>query len=305
MALLMMVALCWGCTKDQGPQGGPGTPSDGGLPLPAVNFAEIVSPSSTSENPLSVQFSTLSGETRPELFQFRWYVDGTAVDGVKTSVLEPGYFRKGARVEAEVIPTDGTRIGAPFRTRTVTIKNSPPVVTSASIQPVPAFAGDSLSVSAEGTDRDGDAVTYEVQWIVNGANKAGNEQGRLNTAGLRKKDRITAMVTPFDGEDRGAPYPATYLVLANRNPDITSVPPSGLQNGTLVYQVVANDQDGDAVTFSLVTGPPGMTINRTSGLLTWEAPVVQSRQQISVRIAADDGDGGVTYQEFSMTLEMR
>lgn len=302
-AVLVLLALCLGCTKEQGSPGGPSP--DGGLPIPVVNFAEIVSPSPTSENPLSLQFGTVSGESRPEFFTFKWYVDGTVVDGVNVNVLEPNNFRKGSKVEAEVIPTSGKRLGSPFRTKALIIKNTPPVVTSASLRPVPAFAGDIISVAAESRDRDGDTVTYEIQWLVNSASASGNEQGQLNTAGLKKKDRISAMVTPFDGEDRGTPFPTNYLVLSNHNPDITSVPPSGLQNGTLSYQVTANDPDGDAVTFSLAAAPPGMTIDKNTGSITWDAPVVQARQQITVKIAADDGDGGVSYQEFTMNLEMR
>ena len=304
LAVLMLVALCWGCSKEQGrpvTSGGPG----GGVPLPVLSSAAIVTSDPISANPLSLQFATDSGEARMEFFTFKWYVDGTAVDGVNTNVLEPERFRKGSKVEAEVIATDGTRMGPPFRTRPVTIKNSPPAVTSANIQPVPAFAGDVLSVSASGSDRDNDTVKFEVQWLVNGASAAGNEQGQLSTAGMKKKDRITAMVTPFDGEDHGTPEPTNYLVLSNRNPDITSAPPSGLQNGTLTYQVVAKDEDGDTITYSLVAGPPGMTIDKNTGLIKWDAPIVQAKEQITVKIAADDGDGGVVYQEFSMTLEMR
>jgi hypothetical protein len=270
-----------------------------------VNFSEIVSPNPTSENPLSLQFATVSGESRPEFFTFKWYVDGTVVDGVSVNVLEPANFRKGSKVEAEVIPTDGKRRGAPFRTKAVIVKNAPPVATAASLRPVPAYAGDTISVAAEGTDRDGDAITFTVQWLVNGASVAGNAQGQLNTAGLKKKDRISAMVIPFDGEESGAPFPTNYLVLSNQSPDITSVPPSILQNGTFIYQVVANDPDRDSVTFSLVAGPAGMTIDRRSGSIRWDPPTVQSKQQITVKIAADDGDGGVTYQEFSINLEMR
>lgn len=305
LVVLMLLTLCWGCTKEQGPQSGQSASPDGSLPLPVVNFAEIVSPTPTSENPLALQFATISGESRPELFIFKWYVDGTVVDGVSVNALEPNNFRKGSKVEAEVIPTDGKRLGAPFRAKALIIKNALPVVTSASLRPVPAFAGDTISVITEATDRDGDTISSEIQWLVNSANVAGSEQGHLNTAGLKKKDRISAMVTPFDGEERGTPYPTNYLALSNQNPEITSTPSSALQNGTFIYQVTANDPDRDPVTFSLVAAPPGMAIDKSSGLIKWDPPAVQSKQQITVKIAADDGDGGVAYQEFSINLDMR
>ena len=100
------------------------------------------------------------------------------------------------------------------------------------------------------------------------------------------------------------PRGAAYLTLSNRNPDITSQPPSGLQNGTYVYQVVAQDLDGDALVYSLVTAPSGMTIDRNSGLVSWQPPAGE-KQQLSVKLSADDGDGGVAFQEFTINLEMR
>jgi len=308
LLVLITLLVCWSCTKEQSTQGGPGASgaaTDGGLPLPVVNYAEILSQTMTSESPLTLQFTTASGVTRPDLFIITWYVDGTVVEGAKGNVLEPQNFRKGSKVEAEITPTDGKVLGAPFRAKDMVVKNTPPVVTAAALRPVPAFAGDTLFVAAEGIDRDGDKITYEVQWLVNNANAAENDKGQLETTGFKKNDRITAMVTPYDGEDRGTPYPSTYLTLSNRNPDITSVPPEGLQDGVYVYQVVAKDLDGDPVTFSLVTAPAGMTIDKNSGLIRWQPPVSESRQQMSVKIAANDGDGGVVYQEYSVVLDVK
>lgn len=308
--LLVLIALlvCWGCTKEQATQGGPGASAvapDGGVPLPVVNFAEIISQTMTAENPLTLQFATESGESRPDLLNIVWYVDGNPVDGVKGNLLETQNFRKGSKVEAEITPTDGKRMGTPFRAKPVIVRNTPPVVNSATLRPVPAFAGDVISIAAEGSDRDGDTVTFEVQWLVNNANMTGNDKGQLDTTGLKKKDSIAAMVTPYDGEDRGTPYSSSYLSISNRNPDITSVPPETLQDGVYVYTVVAKDLDGDTVTYSLVTAPAGMTIDKNSGAIRWQPPVGEPRQQLSVKIAADDGDGGMAYQEFSMNLEMR
>ncbi|MEK6744792.1 MAG: putative Ig domain-containing protein [Nitrospirota bacterium] len=303
--LLVLIALvvCCGCTKEQATQSGPS--ADGSLPMPVVNFAEILSPTMASDNPLALQFATVSGENRPDLFLIKWYVDGTVVDGVKVNVLEPQNFRKGSKVEAEVTPTDGTRLGAPFRAKAVVVKNSPPVVNAAKISPDPTHMGDTLTVAAEGTDRDGDAITFEVKWMVNNAIAAGSDTGQLDTTGLKKKDMIAAMVTPFDGEDRGTPYPTAYINISNRSPEITSLPPAGLQDGVYVYPVVAKDPDGDSVTFSLVSGPAGMTIDRSTGVIRWQPPVGEPRQQLSAKIAVEDGDGGVMYHEISLVIEMR
>jgi hypothetical protein len=303
--ILVILVVCWGCTKENAAPVGQGASSDDGQQLPVVSYAEIMTPNAASDTPMTLQFATGNLEGRSELFKITWYVDGTAVEGVNGNLLEPQNFKKGSKVEAEIIPTDGKRSGAPFRAKPVIVKNTPPTVTSAALRPVPAFVGDMLSVDAAGSDRDNDTVTFEVQWMVNNANMSGNEKSQLDTSGLKKKDRITAMVTPFDGENRGQIQPTNYLTLSNRNPDITSQPSSTLQDGTYVYQVVAKDLDGDPLTYSLATAPSGMTIDRNSGLIRWQPPVGEKQQQLSVKITVDDGDGGVAFQEFTINLEMR
>lgn len=309
LAALLLLLVCWGCTRESAKQSGPvtsgGPSSESGVALPVITYADLTTPDATAGNPLVVSYTAAGGEGRPEMFTFRWYVDGALVDGANRKVLEQQNFRKGSRVEAEVIPTDGKQQGAPFRTKAVVIKNTPPVVLSAVLNPVPIFVGELVSVNATGQDRDGDTVTFEVQWLVNSKNATANEKGQLNTAGLKKRDSIAAMVTPFDGEDRGTPIFTSYIAISNRNPDITSTPPSGLQNGVYLYQVTAEDKDGDPILYKLVTAPPGMTIDRATGSIKWDAPSGGDKQQLTVKIAADDGDGGVSYQEFSMTLEQK
>jgi hypothetical protein len=78
------------------------------------------------------------------------------------------------------------------------------------------------------------------------------------------------------------------------------------ENSVYTYQVTATDPDGDQLTYSLVTAPGGMTINPSTGLIRWELPKqVPEKQEITVKVAADDGDGGIAYQEYSLFLEMK
>ena len=305
----MFILLMIGCKSEQAPTAQTGTagqePSIADASLPKVTFAEIVAIDPTSSNPLMVQYTTESGESGSGTVTFRWYVAGALVDDVAGNVLSPERFRKGDSVEAEVVPTDGTRFGTPYRTPPVTVLNTPPVVSSAVLRPVPAFAGDIITAVGTASDRDNDTVTFEYQWMVN--NRTVPVEGdRFDTASLKKMDGVSVMVTPYDGEDRGAPVQSTVVFLSNHNPDIISTPASGVSSGVYTYQVVAKDPDGDPVTFSLVSAPEGMTIDQRSGLIRWEPPSdVSGRVDMTVKIAADDGDGGVSYQQFSLGLEMR
>src|SRR5262249_28543759 len=81
------------------------------------------------------------------------------------------------------------------------------------------------------------------------------------------------VVTVNEGGGRRASQSFDLPVLAtapNELPKITSTPPTlaGLGN-EFVYQLTANDPDGDPLTYSLAQAPAGMTID-TNGQITWQ-----------------------------------
>ena len=304
-----LIPLVGGCKKEQQPMVQPGagvqaTDAAAGAPLPKITFAEIVAVAPTSANPLTVQYATEGGAMSDGMVAYRWYDDGVVLEGVTGNVLTPDRFRKGERIEAEVIPTDGTRTGTPFRTPAVVIKNTPPVASSVVLRPVPAFVGDVIKAMGTASDRDNDTVTFEYQWMVNNSTVP-NQTDSLDTSGLKKRDGISVMATPYDGEERGAPVQSSVVFLSNRNPDIVSAPSSNMQGGVYTYQVIAKDSDGDQLTYGLVTAPEGMTIDARSGLIRWEPRVGSGSVEMTVKVSVDDGDGGMAYQEFRLTLELR
>jgi RHS repeat-associated protein len=62
-------------------------------------------------------------------------------------------------------------------------------------------------------------------------------------------------------------------VLRVEPPVITSTPPEpALAGQPYQYQVQAQDAAGDPITYGLDHGPPGMTIDPTTGLLSWPSP---------------------------------
>src|SRR5690606_14650052 len=63
------------------------------------------------------------------------------------------------------------------------------------------------------------------------------------------------------------------------------------------YEVLATDQDGDALTYTLVSAPEGMTIQSDSGVIEW-VPSVGQQGEAHVVVSVGDGFGGVAQQEF-------
>ncbi|MEJ2046007.1 MAG: putative Ig domain-containing protein, partial [Reinekea sp.] len=87
---------------------------------------------------------------------------------------------------------------------------------------------------------------------------------------------------------------------ANNAPEITSQPTSpAIVGEQYSYNVVATDEDGDELTFTLQTGPQGMTLSST-GELRW-TPTADQIGSHSINIAVSDG---VAQLSQSYTLEV-
>ena len=68
------------------------------------------------------------------------------------------------------------------------------------------------------------------------------------------------------------------------------------------YQVTASDPDDDPLTYTLIKGPPGMTIGAMSGLIEWWVTSKDlGAHEIEVEVA--DGQGGVDTQIFVLEIK--
>ncbi len=100
---------------------------------------------------------------------------------------------------------------------------------------------------------------------------------------------------------------AFTVAVADDDPDvapvITSTAPTVAGAGLgYAYRVVAEDDNLDPLTYSLLQGPAGASISPTGGLLNW-APTTGQVGPASFEVAVDDGRGGVATQAFTVTVE--
>src|SRR5262249_51682384 len=96
--------------------------------------------------------------------------------------------------------------------------------------------------------------------------------------------------------------------LPNQPPVFTSTPVTqAYVNTPYTYQAAATDADQDALSYSLIYGPAGMTVDAGTGLVQW-TPTADQRGTISadgplpVRLAVDDGRGGTAQQSFNVCV---
>ena len=112
---------------------------------------------------------------------------------------------------------------------------------------------------------------------------------------------ITIVVT--DGEDGSANQTYTLtIVQPNRAPTITSQPITSInENASYRYNIVADDQDGDTLTYSLIAAPQGMAIDAVSGLVTWSPEATHVGDHL-IEIEVTDADGLFDTQVYTLSV---
>ena len=89
----------------------------------------------------------------------------------------------------------------------------------------------------------------------------------------------------------------------NKLPVITSIPTITAKVGIeYSYNVLATDPNGDNLTYSLLAFPNGMTINSSTGLITW-IPTESQVREYEVEVEVSDGELSVT-QTFAVTVSL-
>jgi len=92
-------------------------------------------------------------------------------------------------------------------------------------------------------------------------------------------------------------------IFGNEAPVIQSSPPLSAKLGdTYNYQVEAIDDNDADLTYSLLLAPEGMTIDSSTGLITW-TPTEDQVGENDVIMKASDGWSGIT-QDFSIEVRL-
>ena len=94
----------------------------------------------------------------------------------------------------------------------------------------------------------------------------------------------------------------TGCFLFNSSPVIESDSVTNAKEGAVyTYDVEAVDPDGDTLEFSLLTHPTGMTINSTTGVISW-TPTENQIGENEVVVEVSDGSRS-TIQEFTIIVD--
>ena len=204
-------------------------------------------------------------------YSYAWSVNGTDA-GVGTAELTGDAFSKGDLVDCTVTPSDGETVGAPVTSDAVSIEDTPPTLTSATISPSTADRTMTLAVTlGSASDADGDSISYEYAWTVNGS--AAGTGATLSDA-FSKGDSVGVSVTPVAAGVRGTPVAASAITIVNATPNMLThviAPSTAYTDTTITSAPTASDADGDRLTFSYRWTVNGTSTSFTSSTLPGSA----------------------------------
>jgi hypothetical protein len=235
-------------------------------------------------------------------YSYQWEKNGFPIEGATDSTLLGSFLKKGDKVAVTVTPDDGRDAGEPATSEVLTVQNSPPLVTFVAVSPNPAHKKGKLTAVAEAQDLDGDSIDYSYQWLKNGQQIEDETAESLEPARFAKGDVIAVEVTPTDGQSEGGPVVSSAVTVENSPPRFTSTPsPSLSDEDVYVYQVSAEDPDGDPVQYSLTSAPDGMAIDSRSGVIQWSVTQKEAGTH-SIEIVAADDDGAQAVQRYDLRI---
>jgi len=230
-----------------------------------------------------------------EVLLVRWFVNGSEQEG--GPLLPPSRFQRGDRVRANVkLRAGGEEIL--LTTPEVVAVNALPGVTDVRMEPQALTAGSTIRAIVQGHDADGDELKYKFKWFVNDLPGTGEGES-LVLKGVRKGSWVHVSVTPNDGFADGAWKESPRYQTVNAPPVVRSkapetIPPSRI----LAHAIVAEDPDGDPLTYTLVKGPEGCALSGAT--LRWQVSDSDLGRTAEIVIRISDDDGASTILTLSL-----
>lgn len=226
---------------------------------------------------------------------YRWEKNGEIIASENTQKVLKERFKKGDVISVTVT-ADGNTANA-----SAVIQNSLPEVKSVPFSPQRGHRGIDISVAPVGFDADGDAVAYHYQWVINEEEPVRENRQVLKGDSFKKGDAVSVKVTPFDEEGEGEVYKTRAIIIPDAPPKFTSAPPQGFKGNIYTYQVIAEDPDGDAITYSLASAPKGMAIDSNTGIINWQI-TPENAGSHKIEVAAQDAEGLKAFQRYTLTI---
>lgn len=226
--------------------------------VPSVAAGGISPSSPQAGTTVACNFTFTDADSDADLSEVTWEADGIVLPDVGVgsgATLSSGYYFPDV-LTCRVRPFDGTGYGATREYR-VNVRNTPPVLSSVSLSPIPAVEGSTLScLRGVVTDNDDPSAvepyTFDYAWTVNGVPAVGETGPTLGSDKFNRDNSVICTVTPRDATEAGLPVSSAPLTITNSLPSVGAVSvspnPAFEADGALSCAATGvNDLDGDTV----------------------------------------------------------
>jgi len=225
-----------------------------------------------------------------------WYINGSPV-----STADPTRFMLGEHLASvgDIVQAAAIIGGKQIYSNSIRVINHPPKITGYHIYDTRDESGNmGLAVNAE--DPDGDTVSIEYEWTVNGLPAGTSEV--LDMPPL-PNDMVTVKARAYDGLEYSDEISHEFEVLG-RAPRFERVMDYYMVGATYIYNASASDPDREPITFSLVNSPAGMAVDPESGQVRWDVPPGFIGEIDYIIVATDPkGQNGILPMKFSVSRD--
>jgi len=178
--------------------------------------------------------------------------------------------------------------------------NHAPIISSLIANPSSININETTAIACTASDEDaGDTLIYS--WTKNGGTFEGSTTiATVTWRAPSTEGNYSVECEVTDGEASDSESVNISVGDVNHPPIITSIAVTSATKGQpYSYDVNATDSDGDIPVYSLTTNPSGMTINFSTGLISWTPNTIGN---YNVTVKASDGELFDT-QSFTVTVE--
>lgn len=144
-------------------------------------------------------------------------------------------------------------------------------------------------------------ISEDLRWSVNGKEVPGATGQALAPTHFKRGDLVEVTLTVSDGAHEVVLVSAPRIV-ENSSPRI-EVPRSGLSGAIDGFQVQGSDPDGDPLTWSVVNGPPGLSVN-DEGVLSYAPQPVEGEGRIYEAEVRCEDEGGL-FASWPLVIDLK
>ncbi len=234
----------------------------------------------------------------PRKLRYQWIVNDSEVEKANSPIFQSDSLKRGDRIKVRISVEGEDKT---YISDEVIVANTPPQIQSAKLIPQNPQKGDNLKVEVKTIDEDKDAVSLLYEWFVNGKPSGKTSEAvAIDKTSFKTGDKISVKITPTDRETNGTSV-TLYSTIANSPPTVS--PNIAASFNGLVYtsKVIADDPEGDPLTYTLREGPKGMTIDSKSGVIRWEVKP-ENKGEHNIVVSVSDGHGGETIVPFTARI---